>query len=244
MNIEKEKSIRLLKEMLIKSPIESKAPVYQPIYFSDFNDIRTSLNSKQFLKKFNIIFENIDYDLAGKRVIDIGSNTGYFSFAAAQRGAIVDAIETSQKYIELSKKLSEIYCIPNINFINRPIDFDLLHDKKYDYGFMLSVFQWISQGNKQLDYAQRILLDVSKKVDVLFFELGCNHGKSAINAKHYNHLAYIYLLLRKNTAYDNIKVLTFTKLWSRWDYRFVFVCSNKFLNIKEPFWSFFKFIPI
>lgn len=244
MNKEEKKLIQSLRADLINDPIESSAPIYQPIYFEAFKDIKTSLNRDDFYKKFNLIFRYIDADLSNKKVLDIGSNAGFFSFAAARRNAIVDALEPATRYFELCQKLCKIYDISNINFINRPISIEFLGNKKYNYGFILSVFQWISEGNCRLEYAKRILSEISKHVDTLFFELGCNSGKSAMKTRKVNHLAYIYSLLRNNTKYKNVKLVGTTKIWGGHSCRYVFICSNKDVNIKEPFYSFLKRVNI
>lgn len=239
---EKEELILSLKRNLIDNPIESSAPTYQPFYFGEFKDIKTSLNRSEFYKKFNLIFKHIDKDLSGKKVLDIGSNAGFFSFAVTARGATVDALEPLPRYVELCQKLCKIYDISNVNFINRQISIRFLDKKRYDYGFMLSVFQWISQGNQKLQFGKRILMKTSKHVDTLFFELGCNSGKSSVKTKKINHIAYIHSLLKNNTNYKNIKLLGATKIWGK--SRYLFVCSKKERDFIEPFYSFLKWINI
>ena len=189
-----------------------------------------------------MIFRYIDMDLSNKKVLDIGSNAGFFSFAAAERNAAVDALEPTTRYFNLCQKLCKIYDISNIDFINSPISIKFLNNKKYNYGFMLSVFQWISEGNRKLEYGKKILLEISKHVDILFFEVGCNSGKSTIETRKINHLAYIYYLLRNNTIYKNIKLIGTTNFWGRYLHRYLFICSNKDVNIEEPFYSFLKWI--
>ena len=238
------KLIELLKEHLINNPLESSAPIYQPIYFEELNDIKTSLNRDEFYKKYNLIFNHIEKDLSNKNIIDIGSNAGFYSFAAAERKAIVDALEPLSHYSELCSKLCDIYGIQNINFLNIPVSIEFLNDKNYDYGFMLSVFQWISEGNEKLDYAKDLLMESSKHIDILFFELSCNSGKSAVKTKKINHLAVVYSLLRDNTVYSNIKLIGTTRLWGKRSYRYLFRCSKKDIEVNEPFYSFLKYINI
>lgn len=245
MNTEKKKLIGLLKTDLINNPIESSAPIYQPIFFDEFKDIRTTINRDNFYEKFNLIFTYIDRDLSNKRVLDIGSNAGFFSFVTAKRNATVDSLEPLIRYYDLCQKLCKIYGIFNINFINSPISIEFLNNKYYDYGFMLSVFQWISDGNNKLDYAKDILEVTSRHVDTLFFELGCNFGRSAVKTRKINHLAYIYSLLKNNTFYNNIKLIGSTNIWGKHLMpRYLFICFNKDINIKEPFYSFLKWVDV
>jgi len=244
MNIEKKRLIVSLKRDLINNPIESSAPIYQPIYFDEFKNINTSLNRDEFYKKFNLVFKYVDKDLYGKKVLDIGSNGGFFSFVAAERGATVDALEPIPRYFQLCQKLCKIYGISNVNFTNKPLSTVFLDKRKYDYGFMLSVFQWISQGNRKLQLAKEILMETSKHVNTLFFELGCNSGKSAVKIRKINHPAYIYSLLKNNTTYKSVKLLGATRIWGRYLYRYLFVCSKKAIDFIEPFYFFLKWINI
>ena len=244
MTLEKEQLIKSLIEELISDPIEASAPIYQPIYFTEFKDIETSLDRAKFYEKFSKVFECLEEDLKNKKILDIGSNAGFFSFAAASRGAEVDALEPITRYNALCNKIKDIYEVGNINFINKPVTSEYLKEEKYDYGFLLSVFQWISEGNSKLSYACSLLKEISESVDTLFFELGCNSGGSAITTKKLNHLAYIYKLLRDNTIYKNIKFIGATKFWGKGSDRYLFVCSKKNIDVKEPFYSFLKWLAI
>jgi len=244
-NTEKDKLINALKANLRADPMERNAPVYQPIYFADFNDIKTSLMRHEFLKKFDKVFGYVKNDLDGKRVIDIGSNAGYFSFACAERGALVDALEPDKRYYALTTALRDIYKIKNVNFYGDPLTPQFLESKKYDYGFCLSVLQWITEGDKNLRYGYELLSQVSKSVDTLFFELGCNSGKSAITCRKLNHISYIYRMLKDNTEYEHIKFLGFPNVWGRITFRYLFCCSHKDLPwVKEPAYAFLKKISI
>jgi hypothetical protein len=244
MKSEKAKLIESVKADLLADPIEARAPVYQPIYFEEFGDIQTSLNKSAFLKKFNLIFRYIDEDLTNKTVLDVGSNAGYFSFAAAERNALVDALEPIPRYFELCSTLQNIYGISNIHFNNDPLTTEFLNKKKYDYCFFLSVFQWISEGNSKLDHAKNVLMELSRHVSTLFFELGCNSGKSAVRTSRINHCAYIYSLLKDSTEFRFIKLIGTTNLWGIRSNRYIFICSKKNLYIKEPFYAFLKHIPV
>lgn len=241
--LEKDKLIELLQTEIINNPIESNAPTYQPIYFNEFKHINTSLMKDGFYEKFELIFKYVDTDLSNKKVLDIGSNAGFFSFAAAERKAEVDAFEPNIKYVDLCLKISKIYGISNINFINNYVTVDFLTNKKYDYGFFLSVFQWMCEGNDKLELGKRTLFEVSKHVSTLFFELGCNHGHSAIKTSKINHIAYIYYLLRENTVYKNIYLMGSTKFWAHY-HRYIFICSDEDIKIKEPILSFLKWINV
>jgi len=78
-------------------------------------------------------------DFSGKKVLDIGGNTGYFSFEAIERGAsYVDYYEGNQTHAEFVKLAAEILEIQNINVYP---EYYLFKDerKKYDIVFCLNV---------------------------------------------------------------------------------------------------------
>jgi hypothetical protein len=99
---------------------------------------------------------------------------------------------------------------------------------------MLSVFQWISQGNKYLDHAKEVLRKVSLTTETLFFELGCNSGKSSVKTKMLNHLSCVYYLLKDNTVYEHIKLIGTSKLWGN-RRRYLFICSKNEVEVDEGF---------
>ena len=244
MSSEKDRSIALLKKELAANPIEAAAPVYQPIFFGEFSDVKTSLRRKPFLNKYSLIFSHLEKELSGKSVIDVGANAGFFSFAAAQRGAAVDALEPSRRYYDLCVKLARIYGADGITFNNVSLSGDYLKGKSYDYGFFLSVLQWITEGNRRMDEGLSLLRELSLHVETLFFELGCNSGRSAIRTDKLNHLARVYRLLRENTVYGTIALIGMSGLWGPFSSRYIFLCSKKEVAVKEPFYASLKYINI
>ena len=174
--------------------------------------------------------------LQNKRVLDIGANAGFFSYKFAQAGAQVDAIEPHPRYFELGKAVTEHHAV-DIRWHNNPIEENFLQDKKYDVAIMLSVFQWISKGNLELEFAKRLLNTISSKTDYLFFELGCNWGKSAITTQ-IPAIFWIFNLLKKNTQYQEIVYLGTISAWGNLKtmgryQRYLFGCTNQKANFSS-----------
>lgn len=240
------KDIRLNDEIiedLKQNPIERYGEVYHPIPFKEFSDLKISADIKSAYRKLNLVLgiygKNGNFENA--RLLDIGANAGLYAYEFAMRGAQVDAVEPDKRYFEIGRKISWNYDLP-VHWLDKPISLEFLHGKKYDVCLMLSVFQWITNGNTRLEDGKLILGRLSECADVLFFELGCNSGKSPINIPPNIH-PYLWIkeLLQQNTAYHHIRLLGVTKPWGRYSTRYLFVCSKKSLNcnMQVIFFSYF-----
>ena len=93
-------------------------------------------------------------------------------------------------------------------------------------GLLLSVFQWMCEGDSSDPRALAELRSISQSCKYLFFELGFNAGKSCVSTKKRNHYACLIDFLREHTAYENFRLLTKTRLW-RGHNRFLVLCSNE-----------------
>ena len=241
--IEKDRLINEIIESIKVNPIESSGHTYQPIPFPGFDTLKTSLNKKEFYKKWNLISRVLPDDMQGLKVLDIGANAGFMSYKCAQKGSFVDAIEPHDRYFDLGPKLTDIYNL-NIKWHKEPItDAFFKTNKMYDFTFMMSVLQWITEGDKHLDVGKNLLHDVSINSKNLIFELGFNSGKSAITTTKINKLSHVYKLLNDCTEYTNIYLLGKSKLWG--SNRYIFLCTHdKSVQIDEPWHKFLKHLRI
>lgn len=251
---------------LESNPIESTGHIYHPIPFPELAHLKTSSNTDRVSEKLDLIRDTIKKiypdGVVGKSLLDIGANGGFYSFSLAQDGGKVTAVEPHPRYARIGKFLAEEKKELEVTWISESLKSAHLADKHFDFGFLLSVFQWMCEGNSRLDEGKVLLREISQHVDVLFFELGINSGKSAIRTKKLNHLAYIYNLLKVNTCYEDIKLIGITYIWAPsqgdcsfvkkttrslvnfWrrhnNARYLFVCSKTQLDLPEPWFAFLK----
>lgn len=207
---------------------ESGASVYHPIPFDEFEDVSTSSDKRSALKKWELIKSALvsRIDLCGSRVLDVGANAGFYSFNMAKAGAKVEAYEPHEHYAKLGVLIADTTGL-EVQWHNKKIEFSDIRDN-YDITLMLSVFQWMSQGNAQLDEATDMLQCIASASRYLFFELGCNDGKSAIEVEG-SQLIWLYNFLKKTTAPKQVTWLGITSAWGSYK-RHMFICSEEKVN--------------
>jgi hypothetical protein len=158
----------------------------------------------------------------------VGANAGFYSFNFAKLGASVEAYEPHTHYATLGRQIAEATKLP-VAWHNKPLEAADLAGKTFDVALMLSVFQWISQGNERLAEATALLQQVAAATGILFFELGCNQGKSAIEVSG-RPLAWVWQLLQANTRPKTVSYLGSTTLW-RGTRRYLLACSAEPLRL-------------
>ncbi len=216
---------------LIAHPIEKTGHIYHPIPFDEFSQLKTSSKPESAYRKWDMIVRALlTDDFRQFRVLDIGANAGFYSYQFAKRGAIVDAFEPTARYAQLGKEVSAAYGLP-IQWYARPFTEDFFTDQSdYDVALMLSVFQWMSEGNAKLETATITLQAIAEHTRYLFFELGCNGGKSSIQIKG-SGLRWIRKFLDANTNYDTIAYLGSVRAWNYRNVRHQFVCTSESLTL-------------
>jgi hypothetical protein len=221
---------------LKNNPQEARGHIYHPLPFMEFSDLKTSSNPKSALKKWELIKRSLPkmFDFSNARVLDVGANLGFYSMSFSLLNAEVDAYEPNDQYFELGEKISNLKRL-KIHWYNKPLEINDINNKNYDIVLMLSVFQWISQGNERLAEATNLLEEVLNKSHILYFELGCNKGKSAINIKEPS-ILWIWKLLNDHSD-KFVYYLGSSSAW-RGGNRYMFACSDFELNLK--FWQ--KFV--
>lgn len=118
---------------------------------------------------FNAIFTCAD-GLDGKKVLDIGGNTGYFSFLATEAGAEVTMIEKDAERATVAKAMAEVREL-KVNIINDSIQNYLdSSTETFDCAFMLNTFDQMLRENEVT--AWKVLKQVSKRCKMLFLMMG------------------------------------------------------------------------
>ena len=111
----------------------------------------------------------------GKKVLDIGSNQGFFSFQASIHGASdVVGIELTEQDVAAANDIKEITGIDNVNFINGDaIEYVMNSEEHYGLVIMNSVLHQIYPN---FNGADPFLKKLSSITDYFAFETPLNHS--------------------------------------------------------------------
>jgi len=209
-------------------PLESSGHLYHPLPFPEFAHLTTSSDASQAARKWRLVERGLKIalpdGLAGKRVLDVGANAGYYSFVLAQAGASVTAFEPDTRYARLGAVLARE---KKLAVDWRPVAFsaDLVSSQSFDVALMMSVFQWMAEGGERLAEASASLRAISRMSRYLFFELGFNTGTSSLQTSKRNHYAEVVALLRASTVYTRFLLLGRLTPWGPAP-RYLVLCSN------------------
>lgn len=171
----------LLKSLYMKT---SKHSNYQilPTLLRDIVDITDlEVKSRYEEERFNYILKNVNIE--GKRVLDIGGNSGYFTFESYCAGAsMVDYYEGNPahaEFVEESKKVLGIQ--KNLNVHPEYFSFSGSDQKIYDIVFCLNVVHHLGDDfGEETNIAEakkKMLLcinSMAKMTDILIFQMGYN----------------------------------------------------------------------
>jgi len=213
---------------LEKRPVESSGHIYHPIPFPEFAHLKTSSDSTEVYRKWNLIKKTLQTifpgGLSGRKILDVGANAGFFTYSLAMDEAEVTAFEPHPRYAPIGKCLTREKQLP-IEWHETPLQCDVIQDRAFDAALMLSVFQWMADGGKRFVDAVEELHAVAKITRYLFFELGFNSGCSCIVTEKRNHYGELIRLLRNGTPYECFMLIGKTKLW-RASSRYLVLCSD------------------
>lgn len=231
------KELKKIADQIVKNGgFETSGNLYHPLPFPEFDHLITSASSKSAYYKWDIIEESLKNKngMKNRKVLDVGANAGFYSFKFAKLGAKVQAFEPHMHYAEIGEQIAEITGL-DVQWFNKILEYKDIQDKQFDIALMLSVFQWMSKGNENLEQASGLLSEIGQRAKLLFFELGCNEGKSAIHTTE-RPISWILNLLKEHTPYPYCSYLGRSKAWGN-NKRFLFVCyynkDDVSLNLKQ-----------
>lgn len=221
-------------ECIKANPYEAFGDIYHPLPFPEFQHLTISSNASSAYRKWALIKHCLPSlsSFSNLHVLDVGANAGFYAFNFAKLGATVDAYEPNEGYANIGRQIVEATGL-QVRWYNKPLERTDLLDKQYDIALMLSVFQWISQGNEYLNQATDLLRLVASSSRLLFFDLGCNHGKSAIRTEE-RPIGWVWRLLQQNTSPKHVAYLASTTPWGR-ARRYLFACAED--PIKLTIWQ-------
>jgi SAM-dependent methyltransferase len=210
-------------------PVEKRGSIYHPIPFPEFGHLKTSSDRAEVQAKWTMIeralLDCFPSGLAGKRILDIGANAGFYTFSLAQKGAEVTAFESHPRYGPIGRFLAAEKKL-NVRWRDSAFDAGTIEGERFDAALMLSVFQWMAEGGNNWTAAAASVRAVSEISDCLIFELGYNRGESCLRTTRWNHYAELVRMLRETTAYQHFKLLGQARIW-RGAPRFLILCSHR-----------------
>jgi hypothetical protein len=215
-------------EDLKNNPVEKNGELYHPIPFPEFDGLTTSSKPKGVFEKWDIISKTVKIIFGEKkdfRVLDVGANAGFYTFNFAKDGAIVKSFECHDRYKNIGGVIAKEKNLP-VEW--NPIAFrsnSIQKEEQFDLALLLSVYQWMANGNVNDKEAKSSLKLISDQSDYLFFELGYNSGKSCVRTNKWFHYAEMIRFLQESTSYTNFKLVGKTRLWGGRK-RYLILCSN------------------
>lgn len=175
-------NLNKLKELYLKN---SKHSQYQllPNKLKEILDINESdIKSRYESERLIYILKNINiYD---KHILDIGGNSGYFTFEFIENGAkSIDYYEINKEHSEFVKLTTKILGLESkIKINNMCYNFRENLNKIYDITLLLNVLhhigddfgdKYISMNNSKNEIIESLNL-ISQQTDILVFQLGFN----------------------------------------------------------------------
>jgi len=107
-------------------------------------------------------------NIKGKKIMDIGAGTGYFSVRLAQKGAKVIAADVNEDFQAYLKKRIEQSNIQNIELRKIPYNSPNLADKEVDMVFMVNTYHHIEN---RVDYFSKVRKGSKELLVIDFFKV-------------------------------------------------------------------------
>jgi hypothetical protein len=154
--------------------------------------------------------------IKGEKVLEIGSNQGFFCFQASIHGASkVTGIDLCKEDVATANDIKNIICLDNVNFmVGDAVKY--VEEKKEKYGMIIlnSVLHQIYPNFKD---SEKFMNNISDSTDRLVFETPLNHPLMNIRAKDVEkHLKKYFKYVRLLNIYDAYSS----------GYRANFICFN------------------
>jgi len=172
-----EKLLKLMETLRDAYPKEGQKVLYIPVDHPVFRDWKAIRDDT----RWTLIKE--EFDWKDKRILDVGSYTGYFSHKIAKLGGNVTGIEIDKDRLAQSKMIN-ILLESNVEFLHADF-FEYLRDKKFDCILLFSVLHWILK-NKGINGIREALNILSSASPVMFLDMG-QDNETKMRLKEWNH---------------------------------------------------------
>lgn len=183
---------------------------YHPNFFEkeDKNAVR-----KNCFNRLKLILENIDTNK--ENMLDAGCSGGYYSFGLSDKFTNILAIDNQEDLIENCNKIKVDNNIDNVDFKKMDLTEIILDKQKYDCILYLSTHHHVCQQNG-FKKATEILLDLSKKTNMMFFDMG-QKDENCFSYAWWKELPellnvssqkeWLYNYLTENTVFKNFSII-------------------------------------
>ena len=169
--------LKLMETLRDAYPKEGQKVLYIPVDHPVFRDWKALRDDTRWT-----LIKN-EFDWEDKRILDVGSYTGYFSHKIAKLGGNITGIEIDEDRLAQSKMIN-ILLESNVEFLHADF-FEYLRDKKFDCILLFSVLHWILK-NKGTNGIREALNILSSASPVMFLEMGQDY-EPKMRLKEWNH---------------------------------------------------------
>lgn len=153
----------------LKLWIRNEKPLhYVPVPFNDLLDVPPMRHYPH--ERWLACAESLgDGGLQGKRMIDVGANTGYYAFLAAASGASAIGLDLDPKAMILMNRVAGMHNMPTRSVVGGVENFNWEREA-VDVVFAFSVLPYIGQADP--DRLKALLRRLAHNVGVSFIEMG------------------------------------------------------------------------
>jgi len=185
--------IEILKKLYLKKSKHSNYQILSNKLSHLMSIDNMHIKSRYEKERLNFILNNID--VKGKSILDIGGNTGFFSFELLDKGAkhvhYVDGNKEHAEFVRLAAEILEIQ--EKITVSEEYYQFTNNIVTKYDVSLLLNVLHHVGDDyglskltvNEAKDQIIKQLLSLHNSVNYIVFQLGFN-WKGDINKRLFN----------------------------------------------------------
>lgn len=173
-------AITQLKELYAKNSKHSNYQILSDKLASIIGDDQIEVKSRYERERLDYILENIQ--IKGKSVLDIGGNSGFFTFESVDKGAeSVHHYEGNKEHSDFVNKAAEVLqCKNKVEVTNGYYSFESEDTRKYDVVFLLNVLHHLGDdfgdNSLSIDAAKELMMlqlnRMARKTDRLIFQLG------------------------------------------------------------------------
>ena len=173
-----------LEELKEKYNQNSKHSAYQvlpPLLVPLLSQNVLCTKSRQEESRFHFMNESLDFE--GKSVLDIGGNTGFFTFESLRHGAAIDYFEGNRVHAEFVEIARDVIGVRDrLNVHKRYYDFEATPSQPYDVVLLLNVLHHVGDDfgdpsisrEKALDLIITFLKTIASTARHLVLQLGFN----------------------------------------------------------------------